>query len=264
MNNFSKNIAEASRVYFAVGLILVGLYFRFGLAGYGFIGYAMIVFGILSITFFFLDLAQKKHPRGSEIIKRIIAVCLAVFLIAFGITEYFIIKSSDTDEAENSKAADYVIVLGAGVNGTRPSRVLEDRLEKTLEYMQKNEDTVCIVSGSMGKGEKITEAECMRLWLEERGVDAARIIKEEAAENTKQNIANSFEIIEKLEGKNAQELGKSVALITSEFHIMRAEMIAERMGLEVFGIAAETSIKAVKVNYFIREAFAVWYFELAG
>ena len=72
-----------------------------------------------------------------------------------------------------------VIVLGAQVKGTRPSRALERRLKKAEAFLKEHPDTLAVLSGGQGEGEDITEAQCMYDWLTEHGIASRGLILEE-------------------------------------------------------------------------------------
>lgn len=147
-----------------------------------------------------------------------------------------------------------MIVLGAGVNGTQPSLILWERLEATRAFLQSNEDAICVVSGGQGPGEDITEAACMQAYLVEHGIDPERIWMEEKATSTWENIGFSLELIEEKTGQRPQTAG----IVSNEFHLYRAGLMAQRQQLTAVGIPAETSWVSLRVNYFLREIAAVW------
>ena len=93
----------------------------------------------------------------------------------------------------------------------------------------------------------------MRLWLEERGVEPQRIIKEEQARSTEENLSFSQELIKRDGG---DPYGKT-AIITAEYHLCRAKLMAKALGMDCVGVAAHTSMPVLMVNYFIREAAAL-------
>ena len=62
---------------------------------------------------------------------------------------------------KENDACDYLIILGAHVNGRVPSDSLERRIRKAEQYLKSHPMTKVIVSGGQGKGEDITEAEAM-------------------------------------------------------------------------------------------------------
>ena len=54
---------------------------------------------------------------------------------------------------------------------------------------------MAVVSGGQGPGETMTEGEAMEIWLEARGIDPQRIIVEDRATSTWENLENSFALI---------------------------------------------------------------------
>lgn len=151
---------------------------------------------------------------------------------------------------ENPVSDGTVIVLGCKVNGTRPSLSLKRRLEKAAEYLGENKDAVCIVTGGKGGSGKISEAQCMENYLISAGIDKARIIKEDRAINTRQNMAYSKEIIE------SRSLDPRAVIITNGFHEYRACLIAEKLGIEAYPCSAR-SVYIVLPAQYIRELLSI-------
>ncbi len=150
----------------------------------------------------------------------------------------------------------YVIVLGAGVNGTEPSLSLRNRLEAALDFLEKAPGAAAVLSGGQGPGEQITEAECMRRWLAARGVAPERLILETRAATTRENIEFSLALIEQREGRRPD----GIAIVSSEYHLLRAKMQAKKLGVsDCAGVAARTTLPVLRVNYFIREGFGAAY-----
>ena len=128
-------------------------------------------------------------------------------------------------------------------------------MEALWAYMLEHPNAVAIVSGGQGDGESLSEAEAMYKWLTAKGIDGSRLILEDRATSTYENLKYSFEIIK----SRGQEPDVSIAVVTSEYHIYRAKLLARSLDTEVGGIAADTTLFPVKLNYFIREAFGVTY-----
>lgn len=144
---------------------------------------------------------------------------------------------------------DYVVVLGAQVNGTIPSRSLKKRLDRAWEYLQENENTLAILSGGQGSGEEISEAEAMYRYLVDRGLDPERLIKEEQSTDTAENLNFSRRLMEKE--------NPSVGIVSNNFHIFRAVAIGKKCGFgEVVGIAAPSD-PILQLNYMVRESAGV-------
>ena len=215
-------------------------FFIFCLIGYSFLGFLT---GVLGAYFLFMGLTANKLPKTRNVI-----TALAVIGILFVAVLSGIILSDVRGDVD--APCDYVIVLGAGIRGETPSRTLADRLERTLEYMNKNPDCVAIVSGGQGEDEDITEALAMERYLISHGVQKDRIIKEEKSRNTHENMIYSREIIEELGG------GK-VAVISSDYHIYRARSLAENTGMTPVMLSARTELPILFTNCLLREAFAL-------
>ena len=65
---------------------------------------------------------------------------------------------------------DYAIILGAKVNGEKPSLSLQYRLDAALDYAKQYPHVYLILSGGQGAGEHISESEAMRRFLIENGI----------------------------------------------------------------------------------------------
>lgn len=166
-------------------------------------------------------------------------------LIFFICVEAMILKGSLTMP---SSPQDYVIVLGAHVRSTGPSRALALRLDKALEYAKSYPDTIFIVSGGQGSNEPCTEAFAMKKYLTDRGLPEEHILMEDRSINTRENLIFSRELIP----SNA-----SVGIISNGFHICRALHLAETLGYEnASGIPAKSDLPTQPANL-LREFFAV-------
>ena len=189
--------------------------------------------------------ASEKFSRTAKILKRCYICILAAGLITFLILQGLIISSARTEEAE----VDALIVLGAGLRNGAPSLVLRTRLNAAIDYIETREGVPIIVSGGLGQGQSITEAQAMFNYLVERGVDENLIWLEGASTNTSENLAFSRDIMKEhgLDVENA-----TVAVVSNEFHLFRATLIARNVGFEAVGVAAETPGVALRILYFFR------------
>lgn len=172
----------------------------------------------------------------------IIGVCF------FVVVEMMILVGSVDSKASEDK--DFLIVLGAGVRGTVPSLILRNRLDKAHEYLTQHPSTRVIVTGGQGKGEDITEALAMKSYLVDKGISVERLIMEDQATNTLENMAYSFEIIDEL------KTDASITVVTTRFHLFRSKLIAKGLEKEVSGLGAKNYWPLIP-NYYVREFFAV-------
>lgn len=155
----------------------------------------------------------------------------------------------------SSGNVDYVIVLGTKVEGSEPSVMLSDRIQAAAKYLDGHKNVTCIVSGYKTEDADISEARCMFNELVALGIEPSRILLEEEATSTKENLQFSLAIVQEREGK----LPKKVAVVSSEFHLYRAKMLAEHFGVEAVTVPALSSDGETFAKYFLREIFVLWH-----
>lgn len=143
---------------------------------------------------------------------------------------------------------EYAIVLGAKVNGDTPSLSLRYRLEAALDYANEYPHVKLVLSGGQGNDEHITEAESMKRYLLENGIDEERLILEPSSTSTFENIQFSKELL--------PSSVHSATIITSDYHLARARMIASNLGLQTDAVKAKTP-KVVEEKSRIRERLAL-------
>lgn len=143
-----------------------------------------------------------------------------------------------------------VVVLGCLVNGTAPSRMLNDRVNAAAEYLAANPNVKCIASGGQGKNEAISEAQCIKNELIKRGIDENRIIIEDKSTNTAENLNFSARIIEQ------QGLPTDIAVASDNFHQLRAKIYADRCRLNASSLGCHTAF-VLSGGYWAREVLGI-------
>lgn len=236
---------------------LLGFLIYFCAPGYTFSAYIAFGCGLVLACYLALHFVQKRKPHLAKTLRMVLSIFLATGFLCALVAGIFIACAMGGDAQSH---CDYIIVLGAGVEGTSPSRSLQERLDAAYHYLIANPDTVCIVSGSQGYNEEISEAECMYRNLVSRGIDPSRVWKEEQADNTRQNIAYSLDLIESRTGVRPEK----VAIVSNDYHLYRASLFAKEQNLTFVGISARSTRFFLCCNYFLREIAAVWYVYLGG
>ena len=226
-----------------IGLGLLSVFFFTALQGYSTMG--LVCLGILAILCFYRFIQIK-------VVLRIVTLFLCVGLAVFAVTECFIIRASF---GSSNADAPYLLVLGAKVNPNGPSLSLKNRINAAYDYLVAHPDSIAILSGGQGPDEYISEAQCMFEQLTAMGIPESRLWLEDQATSTWENFTFSCTLLEEKTGASPE----TIAVVTSEYHLFRAGLFAKRLGLECLGVPARTTLPVLKVNYFIREAVAVWY-----
>lgn len=198
--------------------------------------------------------ARLWQPTVGKIALVITAAIVATLMLLFTVVSVLMICANFNRPVEDAT----VIVLGAGLRGERPSRILRERLDATVEYLGAHPQAVCIVSGGQGGDEVCTEASVMRSYLLDKGIAEERIYVEDKSTSTFENIAFSQKVIEK-EGLNPQ-----IAMVTQEFHQYRAQQFAKAAGFtEIGAITAHTPWELLG-SYWIRDFAGICHMVLLG
>lgn len=178
--------------------------------------------------------------------KVVISIVCAIAIIGatmFGITLNKVVNETNNDYAENET----LVILGCQVHGETPSSPLRNRVLAGAKYLNQNPNAKVVVCGGKGRGESITEAECMRRILVDNGIDESRIIVEDKSTSTYENLKFAKQLID----------DNNIVISTSDYHCYRAELIAKRNGFNASTIPVGTFKKAYPSVY-TREVLAVW------
>lgn len=260
-------------------IIYYGICATYAGAGSSFIFVWLILAAFFAIIFEIRWMTIKGIMNVPVAVTRLIIGVIAAGGIFFAAIEGLII-SDMVKEPDNN--CEYIIVLGCQVRGTRITKSLRKRLDKTIEYMREvqaddmtdksginNEDSIfnnennkaekesnkitknikIIVSGGQGNGEDISEAQAMYDYLVQNGIPADIIIKEDRSTNTEENFRFSEKFIEDKSAK--------IGIVTNNFHIYRAKKLAHAKGLDnITGIPA-SSDNVLFINYMVRESIGI-------
>ncbi len=154
------------------------------------------------------------------------------------------------------KNLDYIIVLGAHVDGTRMTLALLERTRRALLYLKENPRTKAVLSGGRGDGENISEAEAMYRYLTGHGINGNRLILEEESTSTKENLAFSM--------KKIGTSDCSVGIVTNNFHVWRGAAIARKCGFREVAMIPSRYRSWHLLIYIPRELLAIIKDKLMG
>ncbi len=204
-----------------------------------------ILYGVMWLSFGFIELAlasyglylQKTRPSLSKALLLFVCIWLGFqTLLDIGILAGGI--------SVNTSKADKVIVLGYQLKDDMASDTLLRRIETAYEYAKDNPESKLIVTGgTTGKNTK-SEAEAMKSALVSYGVDSLRIYKEDQAKNTIENMKLCKEFLSSKD---------KVVLVTSNYHCLRAKVLAEKMGYSVKTVAASAPLKLMLNQLFLEK-----------
>ena len=167
-----------------------------------------------------------------RILPFLIAAVLLAILVPLGVSAYVCASTQDRilslDDA-SSLNADAILVLGARVwDSGKPSGILEDRIRTGISAYEANASDRLLMSGDHGQ-EDYDEVNAMRTYALEQGVPSEDIFMDHAGFSTYESLYRARDIFRV----------KTVVIVTQRYHLYRALYVAEKMGLNAYGIAAD-------------------------
>lgn len=157
-------------------------------------------------------------------------------------TEKQILKQK---EYEKLKDVDCILVLGAAVWGDNPSPMLEDRLLEGINLYNNNVSDKIIMSGDHGRTEH-DEVNIMKNYAIEKSVPSENIFMDHAGFSTYESIYRAKEIFK----------AKKIVIVTQKYHLYRALYIANKLGIEAYGVGSDPRRYVGETNREVREILA--------
>lgn len=141
-----------------------------------------------------------------------------VFSVIDDVTARPVRDTLPQEEAGALKGPVAIVTLGYMLNPDGSMNdILIQRLEKTLAVAEQLPDALLVVTGGVPKNNK-TEARMMAQWLQEKGIDASRIVEDNAARSTVENALFSRYAL-------ARHEISSTVIISSGSHVRRAQTL---------------------------------------
>lgn len=164
--------------------------------------------------------------------------CLGMvgILTVFGLSSYmknhtaaYILSAEEAADMD----ADCILILGCGVReDDTPSLMLRDRLEAGIALYEAGAAEKLLMSGDHGRKE-YDEVNTMKDFAMERGIPSEDIFMDHAGFSTYDSMYRARDVF----------CAEKVIIVTQAYHLPRALYVAEKLGLEAYGVAA------LDVNY---------------
>ncbi len=175
-----------------------------------------------------------ERSRKNFLKKVILSLCCLCILglgVVYGISDYMerhtvgrILSSGEAQKLD----ADCILVLGCRVHEDgSPSLMLADRLEKGIELYESGASARLLMSGDHGRSE-YDEVNTMKAFAVEQGVPSEAVFMDHAGFSTYDSIYRAKDVFR----------AEKIIVVSQEYHLSRALYIAERLGLDAYGVAA--------------------------
>lgn len=171
-------------------------------------------------------------------------------VVSFGFTTWYLMATAYlwttfylTVFSVPPKSADYIIILGAKVTASGPSRTLNRRLLTGVHFAdQLPAVPKFVLSGGQGPDEPQTEAAAMAAFLLKEGIPESNLLLETQSTSTDTNFQYSQKIIENDWHENTAPV---ILVVTSDYHLVRSRLLARKHHLKVKSLGALTTTSAL-------------------
>lgn len=196
------------------------------------------------------DKTKKPRLRLWKIL--VVLLCVAVLGIGtvFGIDAYVRAVAADrimeSVEAAALADVDCIVVLGCQVkNDGTPSDMLRDRLLRGIELYTLGAAPKLIMSGDHGQQE-YDEVSTMKQYAVEAGIPSSDIFMDHAGFSTYESMYRAKEIFQ----------ADKILIVTQEYHLYRAIFIAQKLGMDAYGVASDYEVYSGQLMRDVREILA--------
>lgn len=179
----------------------------------------------------------------------LLTLAAVVIVGVLGINAYVVLSTRNKILAPEELAdynADCILVLGCLVkdDGT-PSNMLHDRLQRGVELYEMGAAPKLLMSGDHGRAD-YDEVNAMKQFALDAGIPSADVFMDHAGFSTYESLYRAKEVFGV----------KKVVIVTQKYHLYRALYIADQLGLEAVGVAADYRSYAGQTYRNIREILA--------
>ena len=155
-------------------------------------------------------------------------------------------KIISPENATKLNDVDCIIVLGCGVdyNG-KPSWMLADRLKRGIDLYKQGAADKILMSGDHGR-KYYDEVNTMKKFATDADVLSSDVFMDHAGFSTYESMYRAKEIFE----------ADSVIIVSQKYHLYRAVYIAEKLGINAYGVSADYNIYGGEMYREAREILA--------
>jgi len=165
------------------------------------------------------------------IVLRGVVTATTVAVFGWGLALLSIYLFGMRDEA---REVDAIVVMGAAQYDGRPSPVLKARLDHALDLYAAGYSPRIILTGGVGVGDTVSEAQVGARYMEHNGVDSGDILVETDGRSSEESLVSVARLMA------AHELNTAL-LVSDPFHMLRLRLLASRLDLRAYSTPTRTS-----------------------
>jgi uncharacterized SAM-binding protein YcdF (DUF218 family) len=156
-------------------------------------------------------------------------VLLAAFGWGLALLSVFLFGRRD-----EARPVDAIVVLGAAQYDGRPSPVLKARLDHALTLYDAGLAEHLILTGGVGVGDTVSEAEVGRRYAIREGVAEEAILIERVGLSSEESMVAVADLMR-------QNRLETALLVSDPFHMLRLRLLAARLGVRAYSSPTRVS-----------------------
>ena len=150
------------------------------------------------------------------------------------------------EDAKMLEDVDCILVLGCLVKDDGvPSDMLADRLKRGIELYEQGAAPKILMSGDHGRAD-YDEVNAMKRVAVDAGVPSSDVFLDHAGFSTYESVYRAKAVFG----------ADKIIIVTQEYHLYRALFIAERLGVEAYGVNADLRAYRGQTSRDVREILA--------
>jgi uncharacterized SAM-binding protein YcdF (DUF218 family) len=176
-----------------------------------------------------------------------VAVLLPLAYVTGSIAQTWLVGRAD-----DARAVDAIVVMGAAQYDGRPSKQLQSRLDHVVTLWEAGWAPLVVTTGGSRPGDRFTEAQSSATYLAEAGIPTDAIDQRALGATTRQSLVAVRDVLRE-RGANR------VLIVTDPFHALRSRTIARELGLEAWTSSTPSSLVHgwQNVRFHLREGVGV-------
>ena len=176
----------------------------------------------------------------------LISIIIVLTMLNFYV--YFHYDNYITKSIKKLPQAEVGIILGASVRSSKlPSKILIERLEKGSELYRSRKIQKILISGD-SSGMYYDEVVAMQKFILKKNIPPKNILLDPFGTRTFNSMLHAHTVFHI----------KSAIIVTQAFHLYRSLFIADKLGIQVCGLIADTKENRNMKYWQLREFFAMY------
>ena len=152
-----------------------------------------------------------------------LGLLLITIVVGYFVYNSIIIYNYSFEYSEEQ--SDVAIVLGAGTSNGEPSPIFRERINHGIYLLNKNVVKKIILTGGHGDGQKFSDSEIAKQYLQGQGIPESMILLEKKSRYTIGNLRESSHIMDSLHLKTA-------LLVSDPLHMKRSMALAQKFEID--------------------------------